>query len=262
MLRVVTILIVALSVFCPSAHVLAEQTADTSPAAKAHQSLLDEYDKVGSARKMTGKFFEFAKTHAKAPQAVDALVWIATHRRYRPEATRAIGLLQSDHLQSPRLGKAIGPVAKGPTPAAERLLQAALEKSPHADVQAQACYHLVSLLDAQSTLAKQIAQQPSLRTRAGQYYGKKTVDHLLSLNAKKVEARREQLCETILKSFAKVPAPEGTMGDFAKRALFVMRHLSVGKQAPEIAGADVDGRKFKLSDYRGKVVMISFWGHW
>ena len=52
------------------------------------------------------------------------------------------------------------------------------------------------------------------------------------------------------------------MGDFAKRALFVMRHLSVGKQAPEIAGADVDGRKFKLSDYRGKVVMISFWGHW
>ena len=172
MLRVVTILIVALSVFCPSAHVLAEQIADTSPAAKAYQSLLDEYDKVGSAREMTGKFFEFAMTHAKAPQAVDALAWIATHRRYRPEADRAVGLLQSDHLQSPRLGKAIGPVAKGPTPAAERLLLAALEKSPHADVQAQACYHLVSLLDLQSTLAAQIAQQPSLRKRAAQYYGR------------------------------------------------------------------------------------------
>jgi cytochrome oxidase Cu insertion factor (SCO1/SenC/PrrC family) len=32
--------------------------------------------------------------------------------------------------------------------------------------------------------------------------------------------------------------------------------------APEIAGEDVDGKEFKLSDYRGKVVVLSFWGFW
>ena len=33
----------------------------------------------------------------------------------------------------------------------------------------------------------------------------------------------------------------------------------VGDAAPEIAGVDLDQRPFKLSDYRGKVVMLDFW---
>jgi len=36
----------------------------------------------------------------------------------------------------------------------------------------------------------------------------------------------------------------------------------VGQQAPEIIGEDVDGKEFKLSDYRGKVVVLDFWGFW
>src|SRR5262249_43403458 len=32
----------------------------------------------------------------------------------------------------------------------------------------------------------------------------------------------------------------------------------VGKAAPDIAGADVDGKTFRLSDYRGKVVLLDF----
>jgi len=30
----------------------------------------------------------------------------------------------------------------------------------------------------------------------------------------------------------------------------------------QIMGEDIDGKKFKLSDYRGKVVEIVFWGDW
>jgi cytochrome oxidase Cu insertion factor (SCO1/SenC/PrrC family) len=37
---------------------------------------------------------------------------------------------------------------------------------------------------------------------------------------------------------------------------------AVGKRAPEITGEDIDGKKFKLSDYRGKVVLLDFWGNW
>ncbi|MBM3833821.1 MAG: PDZ domain-containing protein [Verrucomicrobia bacterium] len=36
----------------------------------------------------------------------------------------------------------------------------------------------------------------------------------------------------------------------------------VGQPAPEIEGEDVDGKKFKLSDYKGKVVLLDFWGDW
>lgn len=36
----------------------------------------------------------------------------------------------------------------------------------------------------------------------------------------------------------------------------------VGTVAPDIQGTDLDGVEFKLSDYRGKVVLLSFSGEW
>ncbi len=44
--------------------------------------------------------------------------------------------------------------------------------------------------------------------------------------------------------------------------MFEMRNLQIGMQVPDIEGADLDGVDFKLSDYRGKVVMLDFWGNW
>jgi cytochrome oxidase Cu insertion factor (SCO1/SenC/PrrC family) len=38
--------------------------------------------------------------------------------------------------------------------------------------------------------------------------------------------------------------------------------LEIGNVAPDIVGEDLDGKQFKLSDYRGKVVVIDFWGNW
>jgi hypothetical protein len=36
----------------------------------------------------------------------------------------------------------------------------------------------------------------------------------------------------------------------------------VGSRALEIAGEDLDGALLRLSDYRGKVVVLDFWGDW
>jgi len=38
--------------------------------------------------------------------------------------------------------------------------------------------------------------------------------------------------------------------------------FQVGMVAPEIEAEDIDGQVFKLSDYRGKVVVLDFWGDW
>ena len=42
----------------------------------------------------------------------------------------------------------------------------------------------------------------------------------------------------------------------------MVRTLTIGKAAPEISGKDLDDAAFRLSDYRGKVVLIDFWGIW
>lgn len=38
--------------------------------------------------------------------------------------------------------------------------------------------------------------------------------------------------------------------------------LAIGKTAPDIEGVDLDEVPFKLSDYRGKIVVLDFWGDW
>ncbi|MBM3989941.1 MAG: redoxin domain-containing protein [Planctomycetes bacterium] len=51
-------------------------------------------------------------------------------------------------------------------------------------------------------------------------------------------------------------------GDVVEGRLRAMNDLAVGKVAPDIEGKDLDGAPFKLSDYRGKIVVLDFWGHW
>ena len=38
--------------------------------------------------------------------------------------------------------------------------------------------------------------------------------------------------------------------------------LGVGQIAPDLQGTDTTGQSIKLSDYRGKVVMVDFWATW
>jgi thiol-disulfide isomerase/thioredoxin len=53
-----------------------------------------------------------------------------------------------------------------------------------------------------------------------------------------------------------------TIADAARSALHELHALAIGKVAPEIAGEDIDGRPMKLSDHRGKIVVLMFWATW
>jgi hypothetical protein len=45
-------------------------------------------------------------------------------------------------------------------------------------------------------------------------------------------------------------------------AIELREKYGAGNVAPEIAGEDLDGVAFKLSDYKGKVIFLDFWGDW
>ena len=73
------------------------------------------------------------------------------------------------------------------------------------------------------------------------------------------DPNEEQLLVNLLKS---VNSSDQSLFATAQRELFAIEHLSVGKMSPEIRGHDLNGTEFRLSEYRGKVVLLSFWGDW
>ncbi len=58
------------------------------------------------------------------------------------------------------------------------------------------------------------------------------------------------------------PGAASTQVSNTKAAKFEAERLQIGMEVPDIEGEDVDGVKFKLSDYRGKVIVLDFWGDW
>jgi hypothetical protein len=78
--------------------------------------------------------------------------------------------------------------------------------------------------------------------------------------ANKMRKEGEMLLEEAAGKYADVQMPlEGRIGKKAEGMLFDLRHLSIGKAAPEIEGVDQEGKQFALSDYKGKVVLLDFW---
>lgn len=50
--------------------------------------------------------------------------------------------------------------------------------------------------------------------------------------------------------------------DVARRKVKIAESFATGMVAPDIDGLDLDGVAFKLSDYKGKIVFLDFWGDW
>ncbi len=145
-----------------------------------------------------------------------------------------------------------------------QLLHAVLEKNPHRSAKAQACLTLAKQSENRLRLAKQFKDQPKMTKRYESSVGKEAVEALVKADPDKLSKEVEKYYERIVKDFANVTDPRGSkLGKMAEERLEVLRHpILVGKPVPEIEGEDIDGAKFKLSDYRGKVVLLDFWGNW
>ncbi len=79
-------------------------------------------------------------------------------------------------------------------------------------------------------------------------------------------AKGKQALERLGKDWPNLKDPGSRTGEtFGQTSQRKLEHLSkygIGATAPEIEGEDIAGVKFKLSDYRGKVVLLDFWGNW
>src|SRR5262245_32608421 len=217
------------------------------------------------------KFLELAEKNPHDPIAVDALMqaaWMVNHNLYPTGGKdspggKAMTLLLRDHLLSDKLGPICLRIASGFRSEYETFLRTILEKNPNKNVQALACLALAQYLNNRSQRLDQIKEQPELAREHERLFGK---DYLEELQ-RKDRVQRAQEIEALFERASKEYGDEkilfsGTVGEKAKAELFEFRYLLVGKDAPEIEGEDQDGQRFKLSDYRGKVVLLDFWNQY
>src|SRR5262249_1485341 len=138
-------------------------------------------------------------------------------------------------------------------------LRTILETNPDREVQGQACLALAVFYVNRAQQLDLVRERPELAKRYQELHGKDYLDALRRERAaalKEAEARNEQAME----QYGDVKfVSGGTIREKALAGLFGIRDLVVGKRAPEIEGQDQDGQRFKLSDYRGKVVLLYFW---
>ena len=235
--------------------------ATPTTAARQYKALLKAYKEEEDAREFAGRFLQLAIEHPKDAVAVDSLCWIAVHVLRGAELGRALVLLKQQHLSSKKLAPVCEALERKQSLPSEELLRGALARSPHRDVRTQACFSLARFLEQKVTLRSKLAAQSELKPRFEQFYGKEFTRLLVSLEPATTARETEQLYTRVIKDFADVSRGKA-IGSRAARALFRIQHLSVGRPAPEISGQDIDGKAFRLSDYRGKVVLVDFWGHW
>jgi hypothetical protein len=238
------------------------------------QDTTDQERQIAVARveKLPLKLLGLATENPKDPLALDALFqvvmleyWLNTHTSHPgwgkdSRQARAIVLMLRDHLDSDKLGDACNRVQYCFRQECETFLRTVLEKSPHREVQGLACLRLAQFLASRLDRLELLKEQPALASRYEGLYGKDYLEALQRQDRVNVMKEAETLYEQALEKYGDVKTPyDGTVGETAKTELFEIRHLAVGKEAQDIEGVDQDGRQFKLSDYRGKVVLLYFW---
>jgi hypothetical protein len=156
-----------------------------------------------------------------------------------PETGEAVKLVIRHWIEDERLAEVCKTLVHYSCDAGDTLLRAAIDKNPHRTVQGYARFSLGL----------------SLKARADRMAYARPADR------EPYEREAEQLLQQVIDKYADLKHLP-TLGRAAEKELFELQHLAIGKVAPELVGEDLENKPMKLSDYRGKVVLLDFWGNW
>ena len=208
---------------------------------------------------------DLAARHPGTTEAVDALSWIVA-LGYGPENGLALAALRRDHATSPRLGAACNNTRRSVYSAfeeAEAFLRAVVAANPDRAVRGQACFALAIFVQFQAEAIRNCAADPKTLAFLGQAIGAERLARFRGRDAAALTHEAGELFERVRAEFADLKDRRGRLlGTRAEGELTELRSLQVGLAAPEIVGRDVDGREFRLSEFKGRVVALTFAGNW
>lgn len=160
--------------------------------------------------------------------SLKAISWMSGRSRGQALSPEIFAALEEHHLDSSKLSAVVLSLYSANSEEAQAFLATVVEKSEVKEARGSALY----------VQAMQMERDPAKAEQYKAIVGKLNAEHAdLEVRGRKVAAMMK----------ATVEAKE---------------KLAIGKPAPEIIGKDADGNEMKLSDYKGKIVVLDFWGDW
>ncbi|QDV38740.1 TlpA disulfide reductase family protein [Tautonia plasticadhaerens] len=234
----------------------------------ARQAPIDRYLK--EVVKNVEAALELARANPGDPAAFEALKFVIRTNGSGPGDGSARALqLMLDHGDDRRPGQGdyLAHVALRlwQYPDAEALLRRILDRNPNRDDRAAACYWLARYLSEQARICRMLREKPgNQKNFEGQLAAEPIGRFVEEKEPVALDTEVEALLGRAIAEFGDVRMPEYTqsIAEIARGELFAARSLNVGQTAPEIEGADHEGKPFTLGETRGKVVLLTFTGSW
>ncbi len=216
---------------------LHDKVANAYEAAKTEkdkQQVLDNYE--ANLPRLGARFLALAEKHPKDGVTFDALQRALTYSGKSGDGDKAADLILKNHFEKID-DQLIDRLGRSSAPATAKVLSGVAEKSKDRKIQASATFNL-----AQHFMTR--AEADDAKPADAVKYGKEAEKLFAELST-------EKYADVI-----------GDRIEDVKKSLFAIRNLAIGRVAPDITGEDADGKKLKLSDFRGKVVVLDFWASW
>jgi S1-C subfamily serine protease/peroxiredoxin len=208
------------------------------------RSEVDAVFRKNPANRFPARFIALGKEHRKTKIALQSY-FVACYllRGADPKLTggllqQATDLLLQDHLDDHELSKVALLMPAVPQSGSKGFLRSLIQKTPHRETRAYACLALAKTLQHEADEKPESSASPA------------THQEIVGL------------LNRVTDEFSDVTLDGHPLSEVVKPLLFAKERLAIGKKAIEIVGPDGEGNEFKLSDYKGKVVLLTFWGDW
>ena len=226
------------------------------------------------------KIFDLARQDPASGTAFEMFEWIVRNRRiagrnfYYTNGIPSVEFLRDYHTANTNIGKICSKFGWGWPRACQPVmdfLRIAADKNPSRESRGQATLALACINKIYANI--QVVLSDNSFTGNKGWSEENKAEFLRGVRNQSAETLwREsgKLLQVVLADYSDCPTgaltnlyrAKLTLGEVARVELYDLEHLSVGKVAPEIEGEDLEGNKLKLSDYRGRIVVLSFWASW
>ena len=212
---------------------------------KAFNNAKDAAGKKKVIAEYAPKFQKLAEAEPKKADALNFLFQMADAGQDVGIAQTATGLFKKNNLKDASAKPFLRYFAARPSEGSVALLRLVMDENPDKMMQARAAKSLVAANEALGKLADRLKEDKEFKSMIAEQRGDSYVK-FVEANSSKFAASAKEYKQMLNKGKFKGIYPD----------------LSIGKKFPQAISKDLDGKEARLSDHKGKVVVLDIWATW